>query len=386
MKTIQEHLAVKKTDRDLAWIKSALQAAIELEHSTLPLYLSAMLSLDTQNYTTYNLIRSIIMEEMVHMAIDCNMLSILGGRPNIKTISPTFPGKGLPGGAEPDVEAVVAKFSKKQLLNFMRIECPVFLLNPKFKTEKYASIGTFYAAIKAAIQDNAKIVEAAMKAGGASIQVGDDIGFTTFKYPVKGNPIKQLVAGINEITEQGEGTGTGDLLAGNGSQDETSHYLRFAEIFYGASYTVPTKKIKLTAKTLPSFFKGLKNPAPEVVNSLVVPSDGYAALLKLDPNGKEVEKGLLAFDAAYTGIMDNLDGMWNGLEKQQWPTFGEAVGNMSKLRPINLVSIKPHQIPDNLIKQLPKLYPTEYKLMAKYTDLKKPVFYGPRFFNLNVKK
>ena len=56
--------------KDLDWIKSSLQSAIELEYSTLPLYLSSMFSLEVQNYTAYNTIRSVVMEEMVHMALN----------------------------------------------------------------------------------------------------------------------------------------------------------------------------------------------------------------------------------------------------------------------------------------------------------------------------
>src|SRR5690348_18441248 len=52
------------TSRDLNWIKQALQSAVEVECSTLPLYLSALFSLEVQNYTTYNVIRSVAMEEM----------------------------------------------------------------------------------------------------------------------------------------------------------------------------------------------------------------------------------------------------------------------------------------------------------------------------------
>ena len=53
------------TDPDLAPVVAQLQSAVALEHATLPLYLSAMFSLEVQNYTTYNLIRSVVMEEMV---------------------------------------------------------------------------------------------------------------------------------------------------------------------------------------------------------------------------------------------------------------------------------------------------------------------------------
>jgi hypothetical protein len=65
-------MPVDQTKYDLAWIKANLQTAIELEFSTLPLYLSAMFSLEVQNYTAYNLIRSVAMEEMVHIAIAAN--------------------------------------------------------------------------------------------------------------------------------------------------------------------------------------------------------------------------------------------------------------------------------------------------------------------------
>jgi hypothetical protein len=404
--TVVDHLAVKPTDRDLAWIRSALQCAIELEHSTLPIYLTSMLSLNVQNYTTYNLLRSVVMEEMVHMAIACNMLAILGGRPALKNLSPTYPRTGLPGGAEPDVTAVMAKLSQRQLKNFMRIESPVALLPSRCRSEKYPSIGRFYAAIKAALAANAKAVEAAMKQNAAAVaavnkgtikqleatsspsapsfQVGDDIGFTTFKYPVKGNPLKQLYDAIDEITQQGEGTTTDDLFAGKGSQDESSHFLRFAEIYYRAGYAAPGKKTKLSAKTLPLFFKGVAIPQPDVHNTLMVPSDGYAALLKLDPIRAKVQQGFTLVDQAYSGIMSDLDAMWNGKPSLEWPTFGDAVAKMAQLRPFSFANIiGAGTIEPKLIAQLPTLYPKEHALMATYTDLSKPVCYGPRFFNLN---
>jgi hypothetical protein len=386
MKTVQEHLAVKTNQRDLAWIKTALQSAIALEHSTLPLYLSSMFSLQVQNYTSYNLIRGIVMEEMVHMAIACNMLAILGGSPQIKSLDPGFPRKGLPGNAEPDVTAVIAKLSKRQLKNFLRIETPALLLDDKYKKEAYPTIGKLYAAIRQAIQDNSKEVAAAMKKGGPAGQVGDDIGFTTFSYPAKGSPIPQLLAGIDQIVEQGEGNSLQSLFAGSGSQDEASHYMRFAEIFFGATYSKPPAKTKLSIKTLPEFFKGVPISFPGVTNTLMVPKDSYAAILKKDPNAKKVLTDLVNFDNVYTGIMNDLDAMWNGLPGNEWPTFGDAVAKMTDMRVLSVFYIMDrHVIPANIIKELPKLYPDEYKEMAAYTDLKKPVSYGPRFMNMNIK-
>jgi hypothetical protein len=384
MTTVAKHLAIHPEKRDLDWIKTALQAAIELEHSTLPLYLSGMFSLETQNYTTYNLIRGVVMEEMVHMAIACNLLSIMGGTPEIKNLNPGFPGYGLPGGAEPDIHAVLAKLSKKQLKNYLRVEMPDFLLPDEYKSETYPTIGRLYHAIKKALEQNNEAVTAAMKAGGSSNQVGDDIGFTTFAYNEGKDSLNQLYAGVEEILEQGEGNSLHNLHAGPGSEGEPSHYARFAEIYFGHEFQVPKPDVTMTKDNVADFFRGYVVEFPEVVNVLMVPSDGYEAILNLDPNAATVRKNIVAFDQVYTDIMNDLEAMWNGPQDEEWPTFGQAVGSMTELRVLSCFNIMRSQIPADIVKKLPELYPKEYPTLAEYTDLDQAVFYGPRFYNLNV--
>src|SRR5262249_45232914 len=114
MTRLSDHLAVAPSQRDMDWLLSALQCAIELEHATIPLYLSAMFSLQVHGHTVYNLIRRVAMEELVHMAIACNMLAALDGTPRIKALTPKFPSDGL----------ALAKLSKRQVQNFKRIEMP----------------------------------------------------------------------------------------------------------------------------------------------------------------------------------------------------------------------------------------------------------------------
>src|SRR5258708_5309375 len=100
--------------RDVTWIRGALQTAIALEHATMPLYTAAMYSLEVQNYPAYNTIRSVLMEEMLHMAAACNMLAALGGSPRIKDLDPALPGAGLPGRVAPDLTAVLGRLSERQ--------------------------------------------------------------------------------------------------------------------------------------------------------------------------------------------------------------------------------------------------------------------------------
>ncbi len=382
MSTVTDHVTVARVDRDMDWLKSALQTAIELEQSTLPLYLAAMFSLEVQNYTNYNLLRSVVMEEMVHMAIASNMLAAIGGTPRIKDLRPGFPGMGLPGGAEPDFEGVLARLSKRQLRNFMRLELPAFLLPAKFKDEKYPTISTLYAAVAEAIDHNADAVRAAVKAGGKSNQVGDNIGFTTIAYSEGTDPVEQMKSGIHEIIEQGEGASSRTLHAPD-FEGEESHYAKYAEMFYGARYQLPVPAIELTRESEPEFFKGTPIQWPVVTNVLAVPSDGYAKVLALDPQGAEVEAALEKFDGKYTEIMTLLDLMWNGPSAESWPSFGKAVADMAELRVLSCFYIMRYQIPESVVAQLGSLYADEFEYLKNYTDLSSKVFYGPRFVNNN---
>ena len=370
---------------DVDWLKGALQTAIELEHSTLPLYLAAMFSLQVQSFTAYNLIRSVAMEEMSHMAIACNTLAALGGQPKIGDLDPGYPTHGLPGGVEPDLEAWLAPLSSPQLENFMRIETPQFLLSDERRSETYPTIADLYNSVSSAIDDNADEVREAMKATAANPnranQVGDNIGFTTITYVDGQDPIPQLHAGIEEILEQGEGSPSRTLHAGPESEQEDSHYCKFAELYYGHQYQEPDPVIELTRGTEPQFFNGSPIPFPNVVNTLAVPSDGYAAILARDPNGAAVTKALDSFDVDYTQVMTNLDAVWNGPASSSWPTLGAAVKGMGGLRVPACFQVMINQIPVDVIADLSALYPDEHVRMAALTDLSRPVFYGPRFVN-----
>jgi hypothetical protein len=382
MSVVADQIGTAPSQRDVPWLHEALQSAIALEHSTLPLYLSAMFSLEVQNYPTYNAIRSVVMEEMVHMAIAANMLASIGGTPRIKDLEPGFPRFGLPGGAEPDLNVGLAKLSRPQIKNFMRLESPMFLMPDEYASEDYPTIGRLYTAIKEAIVANADQLRTVFAGGGSANQVGDNIGFTTLN-PTPGlDPVDQLSQGIDEILAQGEGSTSGTIQSGPEYENEESHYGKFAELWYGRRYEEPNPKVTLTSETEAEFFKGTKITWPVVVNTLAVPSDGYERILARDPNGSSVRKDLETFDEVYTEIMGQLDDMWNGPSDTMWPTFGEAVKGMTDLRVLSCFNIMRYHVPQPVIADLESLYPNEYEFLSAYTDLDKPVFYGPRFRNL----
>src|SRR5947208_842367 len=133
-----------------------LQNAIELEHSTIPPYLTAMFSLKPGiNDEIARLIRSIVLEEMLHMTIVGNILIAIGGHPavNVRRFIPKYPGP-LPmsiGGTGFIVG--IEAFSKPLVENiFMKIEEPEHPIPIKTTlaaeaVPNFATIGEFYKAL-----------------------------------------------------------------------------------------------------------------------------------------------------------------------------------------------------------------------------------------------
>src|SRR5687768_4726057 len=96
---VSPEIMSKLAQGDKKSVLSAIQDAIKLEHSTIPPYLYALYSLkEGNNQGIIDIIQSVVIEEMLHMTLACNILNALGGTPEIDTPSfvPTYPGT-LPG-------------------------------------------------------------------------------------------------------------------------------------------------------------------------------------------------------------------------------------------------------------------------------------------------
>jgi len=104
---------------------NGLQQAIQLEHATIPTYLYALYSLKPDSNTEIqDRIRSVVLQEMLHMGLACNILNALGGSPLIDRpqFVPQYPGP-LPGAVESELIVPLARFSLDMVKNvFMVIE------------------------------------------------------------------------------------------------------------------------------------------------------------------------------------------------------------------------------------------------------------------------
>jgi Ferritin-like len=108
-------------------LKRVLQLALSLEHATIPVYLAGLFSImPDRNLEVARIIRGVVIEEMLHMALVANILNAIGGRPRVGRpgFVPTYPGH-LPGGVLPDLVVTLRKCSIQQVRDvFMAIERP----------------------------------------------------------------------------------------------------------------------------------------------------------------------------------------------------------------------------------------------------------------------
>jgi hypothetical protein len=136
--------------------RNMLQTAIGVEFGTLPPYLYALYSIRPgTNAEAVQRIKSVALQEMIHMCLACNMLNALGGSP---TLSPQqYPGP-LPGDIGPGSTPLtlhLCPFSIQAMEQAMAIEQPEN--PPDFPVEtllamaeaapKAVTIGQFYEAL-----------------------------------------------------------------------------------------------------------------------------------------------------------------------------------------------------------------------------------------------
>jgi hypothetical protein len=299
---IQELMRVAAIDRDLDWLMVSLQDAIQLEFSTIPPYLCAMWSIKDTDHPFYGIFRDIVVEEMLHLGIACNLLAGVGGKPVLcdPNFIPDYPCP-LPGGVHPGLTVGLVGFSQELVANvFMEIEKPEHPIVIEAEALEFATIGQFYDAILAAFEH----------AGPPHLddqwQMAEPVtGLEKYVTPddVKG--------AIGLVKHQGEGTEqsafeepTGDVLA---------HYYRFQQIR-------DLKQIVKGPDGKAKFGDPMQLPA-EVSPMALVPKGGHPP---------EVTK---PFDELFTAMLRALQDAWgDGTPQQRKDRLKVSIQTMRKLR------------------------------------------------------
>ena len=133
-------------------LRQHLQWALELEHATIPPYLCALYSISEDgNQEAAEVVRSVFMEEMLHMTLVANVLNAVGGSPRVDTprMLPSYP-TFLPH-SNRAFEVSLEKFSPKAVETFMRIERPDEHHGLP-EDDEFETIGQFYEAIEVGLR------------------------------------------------------------------------------------------------------------------------------------------------------------------------------------------------------------------------------------------
>jgi hypothetical protein len=238
-------------------LRTHLMGAVELELLTIPPYLCALYSLHPgSNETASLIIRSVVVEEMLHMTLAANVLNAVGGRPDVTGggYVPRYPA-AIPYHDPPTFEVGLLPYGDAALETFLAIENPSYPVGATLEASPdaaisralelaraygYRTIGEFYAAIEDGLRQlNGKLGHDGLFTGKASRQIWPGHYYASGGTLTVVTDLPTALQALREIVEQGEGDVTfppaGEKFDPSG---DLAHYYRFDELRLRRRYTV----------------------------------------------------------------------------------------------------------------------------------------------------
>lgn len=329
-------------------LRDHLQFAVGLELTTIPLYLCALYTIEEgANTAAYDVIQSVVMEEMLHMALAANVLNAIGGVPSTGPIGtgpgpvPTYPTRVSYIVTVPEIH--LQRFSPAALDEFLAIEYPDDAQQPSPDPDRYNSIAAFYAAIERGLRE---LCPPEVFAAAERERPGHQLGARRYHGGagslIEVSDLESALAALAEIVREGEGVASAALaetarehlvsgastpgrLDAEYSVDDLdhlpfgwkmySHYARFAEIRAGRHFR-PDQLISQPpdGDVLPVDWGAVHPMAP----------DPSAASYQ----GTGAHAPMLACNATYTALIDTLYRSFNGEPN----ALGEAEPLMYRLK------------------------------------------------------
>lgn len=316
-------------------LREYLQAAVQLELSVIPPYMCALYTIEPNaNDISQQIIRSVIVEEMLHLINAANTLNAVGGRPTVTGTAdvPRYPTM-LPDG-EKSFVVHLDPFSPYAVETFLKIEYPsrphtapqLTIKRPEREATPlkvtmlgHKTVGEFYDEIKAGIRKLVReLGEPAVFTGNPNKQIS-----AAFYYAGGGEPVEvrgeaDALRAIDEIIDQGEGD-THSLLDNDG---DLGHYFRFEQIHHERRYRAGDEPDNPTGLPLPvdygRVYPMIRDPR----------LDDYPA--------GELRQKAEAFNATYSRLLKRLQAAFDGAREELIP----AVGVMFEMKYLALELLK----------------------------------------------
>jgi hypothetical protein len=258
-------------------LKALLRTAIAIEHATIPVYLYALFSIKPgRNRSVAGILRSIVVEEMLHLALACNVLNAIGGEPPLGETGfvPHYPSH-LPGDVRPGLQVRLCRLSPDHVRDvLMPIELPAETESVRRWARPWVDSSGVRLSEAGEVEGDIDRVTKAIHKGAVVVRHHEfTIGWyyalvlrflralaDKEKEFLKGDPGRQItqaawpgapgrlyrvtdlktaVLAVHEIVRQGEGVSS---QKPDWRRHELAHYYRFGEIAYGKRYVRTGRK------------------------------------------------------------------------------------------------------------------------------------------------
>ena len=301
---------IQKRGDNRAALQEAAQLAIQVEFTTIPAYLTALYSIKDLDSDAYQLLRSVVMEEMFHLNQAANLLVGIGGLPKLAgDAAPQYP-TYLPGANEATTPFIGLLQASPDVfgLVFAAIEAPAPPLAPP-QGSSYDTIAQLYDALKIGLErydGPTKLFKPNPKGRPRTdIYLGKFGG-----HPVAVTDMKSAYFAILQIVQQGEGHAPwGKPLVPSENWGTYNYYGKRTDGTYGpiigtpaeSTHFIKFRTVALDTANFPPTSPIVSNPKME------------------DFTNHEARQKAEAFDIAYSVLLKALEATFR---KPPHPLFG----------------------------------------------------------------
>ncbi|MBL4688880.1 MAG: hypothetical protein JKY37_30095 [Nannocystaceae bacterium] len=234
----------------LEHLRAHLQAAVDLEFWTIPFYMSAMYSIKDRSSAAYQMIRTVLNQEMLHLQCAANIANAYGLSPSLG--APKYEGKTIPhldfdldnpAAIKPykPYTAEIGVLDLEHINGMCLVEIPDYAAGKASTSfhsgvKEYGSIGAFYAALR----EGAQRLKGDIKGGVRQVDLFAAFYRNTPNMVITesgASGFHQVALLIDLITDQGEGQAKEDPsipAAFQNTADDTQpaddHFAKFNQI------------------------------------------------------------------------------------------------------------------------------------------------------------